>query len=55
VKLESTKGWRRQKARIKATENKSLTAIDKCLTKMPNMRVHIRENGGRREQWIQYY
>jgi hypothetical protein len=43
VKLESTGGWRRQKVRIKTIRNQSLPAIDKYLTRMRNMRVHMLE------------
>jgi hypothetical protein len=41
IELESTRGWRRQKASIKTIGNHSQIAIDKCLTTMPNMRVSI--------------
>jgi len=41
VKLESTRGWRRQKVIITRIGNHSQVAIDKCLTTMPKMRVSM--------------
>ena len=43
LKLESTGGWRRQRATIKTIGSHSLIAFDKCLTRMPNMRVNLSE------------
>lgn len=37
VKLEITRGCRKQIGKIKAIANQILGAIDKCLTVMPNM------------------
>jgi hypothetical protein len=37
VKLESAGGWRRQKVRSKTIGSQSLLAIDKHLTRMPNV------------------
>jgi hypothetical protein len=41
MKLESTRGYRRHKARIITIGNHSQIAIDKCLTTMPNVRLSI--------------
>ena len=41
VKRERMGGWRKQKARIKATGNRTLTAIDKRLTRTPNVKVDM--------------
>jgi len=35
VKVESTGGWRRQRARIERIGDQSQVAFDKCVTRMP--------------------
>ncbi|KDR17814.1 hypothetical protein L798_08243 [Zootermopsis nevadensis] len=44
VTLESTGGWAKQKAKVVAKGKQALVAIDKCLARMPHMRINILEN-----------
>ena len=44
VKRESVESWRKQKARIKARVNQTLTATDKCPKRTPNMKADMLEN-----------
>jgi hypothetical protein len=44
VTLESSGGWRKQKAKQKVKGVQSLVAIDKCLTRTPDMGVQILQN-----------
>jgi hypothetical protein len=44
VKGESMESWRKQKARIKARGNQTLTTIDKCPKRTPNMKADMLEN-----------
>jgi hypothetical protein len=44
VTLESSGGWSKQKAKQKVKRIQSLVAIDKCLTRTPDMGVTLFEN-----------
>lgn len=44
VKRVSMDSWKKQKARIKATENQTLTATDKCPKRRPNVKADMLEN-----------
>jgi hypothetical protein len=44
VTLESSGGWGKQKVKQKVRGIQSLVAIDKCLTRTPDMRVKLLES-----------
>jgi hypothetical protein len=44
ITLESTGGWNRHKMKRMVKGNQSLVAIDKCLTRTPDMRLQLLEN-----------
>jgi hypothetical protein len=44
VTLESSGGWSKQKAKQKVKGIQYLAAIDKCLTRTPDMEVKLLEN-----------
>jgi hypothetical protein len=45
VTLESTGGWNRHKMKQMVKGNQSLVANDKCLTRTPDTRLQLLENG----------
>jgi hypothetical protein len=44
ITLESTRGWNRHEMKETVKGNQSLVAIDKCLTRTPDMRIQLLEN-----------
>jgi hypothetical protein len=41
ITFKSLGGWSKHKFRLIGKENQTLTAVDKCLTRIPDMRTKI--------------